>query len=132
MPRKKFSNLQYVSDKPKNKVNTKTGKETGAAKVKQIKGKFNNKAGRGDELPKEKGNPNDKVFKDSVKGSDAFDDKEDPFKPSLFCFGYQLRSTQDTLASQLEMSQAKLREAEADHNMDLETALIKLEEEQQR
>ena len=126
MPRKKFSNLQYVSDKPKNKLNVKSGNLAGAAK--ETKDRSNNK---GDNTGKVKDNVNPNG-KELVKGGDAFNEKEDPFKPSLFCFGYQLRSTQDTLASQLEMSQAKLREAEADHNMDLETALIKLEEEQQR
>ena len=50
----------------------------------------------------------------------------------LNCCGSQLRTTQESLSAQLDMTTAKLREAELDHNMDLETALIKLEEEQQR
>ena len=50
----------------------------------------------------------------------------------LNCCGSQLRTTQDSLTAQLDLTTAKLKEAELDHNMDLETALIKLEEEQQR
>ena len=50
----------------------------------------------------------------------------------LNCCGSQLRTTQESLSAQLDITHAKLREVEQDHNMDLETALIKLEEEQQR
>ena len=41
-------------------------------------------------------------------------------------------TTHDSLHSRLETTEHRLRSAEADHHMDLETALIKLEEEQQR
>lgn len=40
----------------------------------------------------------------------------------------QLKDTTDTLQSRLENTEAKLRAVEHDHSMDLETALIKLEE----
>ena len=45
---------------------------------------------------------------------------------------FQLASTQDHLQSRLDSTEMKLRQAETDHNIDLETALIKLEEEQQK
>jgi len=45
---------------------------------------------------------------------------------------FQLKDTTDNLQSRLESTEAKLRAVEHDHSMDLETALIKLEEEQQR
>ena len=44
------------------------------------------------------------------------------------CDSLQLKDTTDTLQSRLENTEAKLRAVEHDHSMDLETALIKLEE----
>ena len=44
----------------------------------------------------------------------------------------QLQTTQESFSHRLDTTEAKLRAAEADHGMDLDTALIKLEEEQQR
>ena len=46
----------------------------------------------------------------------------------IFLVLSKLQSQQD----RLETTESKLRMAESDHNMDLESALIKLEEEQQR
>ena len=44
----------------------------------------------------------------------------------------ELQSVQDQLSTRVEDAENKLRRAEHDHNLDLESALIKLEEEQQR
>ena len=44
----------------------------------------------------------------------------------------QLRSSHDSFHARLQSTEARLKMAEDDHTMDLETALIKLEEEQQR
>ena len=46
--------------------------------------------------------------------------------------GFQLHSTQDSLNNRVEITEAKLRAVEMDHGMDIDTALVKLEEEQQR
>ena len=40
----------------------------------------------------------------------------------------QLKETTDTLQSRLENTEAKLRAVELDHSMDIDTALVKLEE----
>ena len=44
----------------------------------------------------------------------------------------ELQNVQDQLTSRVEDAESKLRRAEHDHNLDLESALIKLDEEQQR
>lgn len=59
----------------------------------------------------------------SLKSSAMGDNSDNVDYDSL-----QLKDTTDTLQSRLENTEAKLRAVEHDHSMDLETALIKLEE----
>ena len=54
------------------------------------------------------------------------------FSWCVWCCGVWQLSSSDTLQSRLDTSEARFRHAEAEHNVDLESALIKLEEEQQR
>ena len=54
------------------------------------------------------------------------------FSDDLIYFWLQLQTTTESLSSQLESAEARLKMREEEHTSDLESALIKLEEEQQR